>query len=78
MTVKLELKPEVESCLLAQARARGLSLEAYVGEVLESAASPGQRPTKRQSLAHLFAESPLKGLDLRFERDRDPGRQVEL
>lgn len=35
MTVKLELNPEVEAGLLAQAQARGLSLEAYVEQVLQ-------------------------------------------
>ncbi len=35
MTVKLQLKPDVEVELLAQARARGLSLEAYLGQVLQ-------------------------------------------
>lgn len=34
MTVKLDLNPEVEAGLLAQAQARGLSLEAYVEQVL--------------------------------------------
>jgi len=36
--MKLELKPEIEAGLLAQAHARGLSLEAYLEEVLEHAA----------------------------------------
>ena len=35
MTVKLQLKPEIEAGLLAQAQARGLSLEAYLGQVLQ-------------------------------------------
>jgi len=35
MTVKLQLKPEVEAELLAQAQARGLSLEAYLEQVLQ-------------------------------------------
>jgi hypothetical protein len=34
MTLKLELAPTVESGLLAQAQARGLSLEEYVKKVL--------------------------------------------
>ena len=33
MTVKLQLKPEVEAGLLAQAQARGLSLEAYLEQI---------------------------------------------
>jgi len=68
--MKLELKPEIEAGLLAQAHARGLSLEAYLDEVLERAAAPKRlRPAGRRSLAQLFAESPLKGLDLKFERE---------
>jgi hypothetical protein len=34
MTVKLELTPEIEENLLAQARAKGLSLEDYAVRVL--------------------------------------------
>jgi hypothetical protein len=34
MTVKLDLKPDVEAGLLAQAEARGLTFEAYVEQVL--------------------------------------------
>lgn len=37
-----------------------------------------QRPSGRKSLAELFAESPFRGLDLDFERDRDPGRDIDL
>ena len=37
-----------------------------------------RRPAGRKSLAQLFAESPLKGLDIDFERDPDPGRDVAL
>ena len=77
MTMKLNLKPEIEAGLLAQAQARGLSLEAYLDQVLQSAAVP-KRPSGRKSLAQLFAESPFKGLDLKFERDSDTGRPVEL
>lgn len=35
MTVKLELNPEVEAGLVARAEARGLSLEAYLQQVLK-------------------------------------------
>jgi hypothetical protein len=34
MTMKLELKPEIEAGLLAQARENGMSLEAFAEEVL--------------------------------------------
>ena len=77
MTMKLDLKPEIEAGLLAQAQARGLSLEAYLDQVLQDAAV-SKRPAGRKSLSQLFAESPLKGLDLKFERDPDTGRPIEL
>jgi hypothetical protein len=76
-TVKLELKPEIEAALLAQAHARGLSLEMYLDQLLQDATSAKQ-PAGRKSLAQLFAESPLKGLDLRFDRSSDAGRLVKL
>lgn len=37
-----------------------------------------RRAAGRKSLAQLFAESPLKGLDIDFERDLDYGRDVTL
>ncbi|MGP0089150.1 MAG: hypothetical protein ACLPKB_04215 [Xanthobacteraceae bacterium] len=77
MTVKLELKPEIEAALQAQAHARGLSLEAYLEQVLQDGTS-SKRPAAKKSLAQLFAESPLKGLSLSFDRDRDMGRSVKL
>jgi putative addiction module CopG family antidote len=32
----------------------------------------------RKSLAQLFAESPFKGLDIEFPRDKDPLRPLDL
>jgi hypothetical protein len=47
MTVTIELTPELEARIFAQAQAAGGSLEAYVQSVVEAAALPpvGQRPT---------------------------------
>jgi hypothetical protein len=91
MTITVEIKPEVQAGLAAQAAARGMDVPAYVASLLEQVAQPEapvsqeqaappkhQRPPGRKSLAQLFAESPLRGLDLDFERDRDFGRDVEL
>jgi len=34
MTITLDLQPETEACLLAQAQARGLSLDAYLQSII--------------------------------------------
>lgn len=107
MTVKLDLTPEVEASLAAQAHERGLTLEAYLDQVLQNTVTsksherasdvlPTQaeaidrareltvrreierRPAGKKSLAQLFADSPFKGLDLKFETDPDTRRPVTL
>lgn len=47
MTVTLNLKPEVEAGLLAQAKASGLTLEAYLLSVVEEAAVPPKHQPER-------------------------------
>ena len=37
-----------------------------------------RRKQDRKSLARLFSESPLKGLDIEFERNQDSGRPVSF
>ena len=57
MTVKLDLNPEVEAGLVAQAQARGLSLEAYLQQVLKerSATSmPLKAATENAAKARAF------------------------
>ena len=41
MTVRLELKPEVEASLTAQARTRGVRLDEYLQNVLENLVRTG-------------------------------------
>ena len=90
MSITVELKPEVERELAAQAAARGMDMPVYAATLLEQAAKPAapesrdptvqpkrQRPLGRKR-GQLFAESPFRGLDLDFERDLDPGRDIEL
>lgn len=38
------------------------------------------KPVHQQvdNLADLFAKSPFRGLDMNFERDKDPGRNIDL
>jgi len=42
MTVTLDLKPEVEERIVAEAKARGLSVETYILNVLEKEATNGE------------------------------------
>jgi len=42
MTVTLELKPEVEERIVAEAKASGLSVEMYILSVLEKEAANGE------------------------------------
>jgi len=44
-------------------------------EQFEGLLSRGRRP---KSLSQFFRESPLAGLDLLFERNRDSGRKIDL
>ena len=37
-----------------------------------------QPPHLARDLAELFAGSPFAGLDMEFERDKNPGREVKL
>jgi hypothetical protein len=79
MTLKVELNAKVEAGLLAQAEARGLSLEAYVGRVLEehsSQTAAGKRHPSGKSFVELF--EPLRGLDGEFERNESTGRPIDL
>ena len=56
--MKLELKPDIEAGLLAQAHARGMSLEVYLDEVLEHAAHrPGVAPAGLQPESNLSVQS---------------------
>lgn len=58
MTVKLELKPDIEAGLLAQAQAQGVSLDRYLESVLESAAKaiPDGRNMTPQERAEAFEQ----------------------
>jgi hypothetical protein len=78
MTLTIELKPEVERELAAQATARGMKVGAYAATLLEQAAKPAEPPKRRQTFSEFLMNSPLAGSELNLERDKDPGRPVEL
>jgi hypothetical protein len=81
----IELKPEQERILQEALRqGRFHSVEEALDQAIQSIASQEnaskrtQRQPGKKSLAQLFAESPLKGLDLNCERAKDTGRSIEL
>jgi hypothetical protein len=76
MTLTIELKPEVERELAAQAAARGMEVGAYAATLLEQAAKPAEPPRRRQTFSEFLMNSPLAGSELNLERDKDPGRTV--
>jgi hypothetical protein len=85
MTITVDISPEVEAELARKAAARGIDVPAYVADLLERAAQPEEvvrpnykRPEGRKSLVDLFAESPLRGLDLDFSRNKSTGRPIDL
>ena len=53
MTVRLEIKPEIEATLAAQARARGIPLDAYLQVVIEELAQT--KPVSPPALQDLRA-----------------------
>jgi len=57
MTMKLELNPEAEAGLLTEARARGISLEDFVKQVLE------ERSTGNGQASRLSTEERLRAFD---------------
>ena len=50
MTIKVELKPEIEAWLAAGARAHGLSVEEYAERVLRDAAAVHREPSGQLSV----------------------------
>jgi plasmid stability protein len=81
MTIIVDITPEVQAELARQAAAQGRAVEAYAASLLAEAAHlpAGTRPRTplaAKDMVELFA--PLRGLNLDFERDRDPGRDIEL
>ena len=84
MTITLDFQPEIEQGLLAQAQARGVSLADYVKAIVErevhvpEAHIAGVPGPEARNLVELFANSPFKGMNMEFERDRDYGREIDL
>jgi hypothetical protein len=81
MTITLN---DEQSRLLSEVVATGAagSAEEAVDRALRAfhSSATGGKPIHEQvdNLADLFAKSPFHGLDMTFERDPDPGRDVVL
>ncbi len=75
MTVTLELKPETERGLLTQARERGVTLDAYLQQVLSELASVNNAAEVERGklvdipLLHLGVISPLRRADIYDDLD---------
>ena len=74
MTLTIELSDDQAAALRAKAAAEGLSLEVWIQKLAEEKTTP----LAEKSLLQFFRESPLVGLELTFERDKDPGREIIL
>ena len=83
-TVDVHLTPEQENYLRQSVQngrfatteqALGTAIALLQRQELQGSSTPPSPQTK--SLARLFAESPLKGLDLNFPREKDQLRLVE-
>jgi hypothetical protein len=78
MTITLDIRPETQAELARQAAAQGRAVEAIAADLLDQVLRvppvPDARPAK--DMVELFA--PLRGLNIEFERDRDPGRDLQL
>jgi hypothetical protein len=71
MTVKLELPPDVQAELTAQAQASGLSMEAYAEQVLRERSRAASRLDTARRLAGQRIRELRKGvLDLKSLRGR--------
>ena len=79
MTLKLEIPAEIEAGLLAQAQANGLSLEAYVKQVLgERSRAVSFPPKTRSQIAGQRIRELRKGVtlgDITIKELIDEGRE---
>ncbi len=82
MNVTLSLNAEVERNLTARARARGVSLDEYLQELVAREAGLSgdveQPPKQFDNLSDLLLNSPFAGANLDLERPNDYPRPVDL
>ena len=81
MNVTLSLNAEVEKSLRARAKARGVSLDDYLQELVTREAvvlSAAEGPKQFDNLSDLLLNSPFAGANLDLERPKDYPRPVDL
>jgi hypothetical protein len=84
MTLTLDLQPEIERGLLAQARAKGVSLVDYAQEILARQAKPVETPPLRTGQELIDACAKVRGLltdeevNLMFSRTPSTNRPVDF
>ena len=79
MTVTINLPPEQEKALKAQAQAYGLSVEEWLLRLAERAAGEPIPAHKRfDNLSNLLLASPFAGANLNLERCQDYPRPIEI
>jgi hypothetical protein len=85
MTITLDLQPDIERGLLAQAQLRGVSLQEYVQQIVtrEAHVSPSGEPTRQAATLVELCE-PVRGLltdseiDTIFSRNPSTSRPIDL
>ena len=85
MNVTLNLDPEIEKGLIVRARARGVSVDDYVQELVAKEASLPvatldaiQIQERFSNLSDLLLNSPFAAANLNLDRSRDFPRRVDL
>ena len=83
MTITLDLQPDIERGLLAQAQLCGVSLQEYVQQIVtREAVSPTPRAVQAANLVELC--EPVRGLltdaeiDALFSRNASTSRPIDL
>ena len=71
MTITLELPPEAEASLAAQAEARGLSLDAFLRAIIKTQAAAVEPAKSAQALPH-GGEDPDRVIDNLFDTVQVP------
>lgn len=76
MTVTIHVPPERRAALESQAKARGMSIEAWLLDLAEQAVSAPE--AENTNLVEVCAQISGLAEDVQFDRNSSAGRTVEL